>query len=74
MNIRSKILVVLLFLSISGNIYLIYQIQQSQRTAYFESSLNSYIELGSYGVISISHGWNTGRNDPCLPGVEIKAG
>lgn len=41
MNIRSEILVVLLFLSISGNIYLISQIQQSQRTAYFESSLNS---------------------------------
>lgn len=41
MNMRSKILAVLLILSISGNIYLVSLLQPAQRTAYFESSLNS---------------------------------
>ncbi len=40
MNMRSKILAVLLILSISGNIYLISLIQPAQRTVYFESSPN----------------------------------
>lgn len=38
---RSKILAILLLLSISGNIYLISLIQPLQRTAYFESSLKN---------------------------------
>ncbi len=41
MNMKSKILVVLLILSILGNIYLVSLIQPVQRTAYFQSSLNS---------------------------------
>ncbi len=41
MNMGSKILAVLLILSISGNIYLLSLTQPSQSTAYFEGSLNS---------------------------------
>jgi predicted S18 family serine protease len=41
MNNGSKILAVLLILSISGNIYLFSLIQPAQKTAYFENSLNS---------------------------------
>ncbi len=41
MNMKSKILVVLLILSILGNIYLVSLIQSVQRTAYFQSNLNS---------------------------------
>ena len=41
MNMKSKILAVLLILSILGNIYLISLNQPEQRTAYLESGLNS---------------------------------
>lgn len=44
MNMGSKILAVLLILSISGNIYLISLIQPAHRTAYFEGNMGTNLE------------------------------